>query len=162
MVDAVRNAIKQIHTRRTECGTTHRRSLGNGTGEQANIDRAPKSRGSADPAQQSVFPRKARGCRGTEFGRLSRKWLECLSPLAQQAWRQANQLRETRSKRAGAGIANLKANIGHAERSRQKQTPGRLEAQSCEKFTRGNANQTTKDAMEMRGTQTGHRGQIFE
>jgi hypothetical protein len=85
-----------------------------------------------------------------------------MSSLAQQARRQANQLRETRRKRAGAGIAHLKANIGHAERSRHKQTPGRLEAQSGEKFARGNANHTTKDAMEMRGTEPGHRGQIFE
>src|SRR5205085_9857002 len=85
-----------------------------------------------------------------------------MSPLAQQAWRQAHQVRETRSKRAYAGIANLKANIGHAERSRHKQTPGRLKAQRGEKFARRNANQTTKDAMEMRGTQTGLRGQVFE
>src|SRR2546421_12459316 len=85
-----------------------------------------------------------------------------MCPLAQQAWRQAHQVRKTRSKRAGAGIANLKTNIGHTERSRHKQTPGRLKAQRGKKFARGNANQATKDAMEMRGTQIGHRGQVVE
>jgi len=50
MVDAVSNAMKQVPTRRAECGTTDRRSLWNGTAEQANIDRAPKGRGSANPA----------------------------------------------------------------------------------------------------------------
>src|SRR6266571_2502070 len=162
VVDAVRNVMKPIPTRRAEGGTTHRSSLGNGTGEQAHIDCAPKGRRSADPAQQSVFPRNARGRRREEPGRLCRRRLECMSSLAQQAWRQAHQLRETRSKRAGAAIAHLKANIGHAERSRHKQTPGRLKAQSSKKFARGNANQTTKDAMEMRGTHISHRGQVFE
>jgi hypothetical protein len=52
MVDAVRNVIQQIPTRRAECGTTHRRSLGYGTGEQAYIDRAPKGGRSSDQAQQ--------------------------------------------------------------------------------------------------------------
>ena len=85
-----------------------------------------------------------------------------MSPLAQEAWRQAHQVRETAGERAHAGITNLEANIGHAERSSQQQPPGHLEAQRGKKFTRRNANQATKDAMEMRGTQTGHRGQIFE
>ena len=85
-----------------------------------------------------------------------------MSPLTQEAWRQAHQVRETAGERANAGIPNLEANVGHAERSRHKQTPGRLKAQSGKKFARCNANQTTKDAMEMRGAQIGHRGQIFE
>src|SRR6266700_7382082 len=85
-----------------------------------------------------------------------------MRPLAQQAWRQANQLRETAGERADAGIADLETNLGHAERSRHKQAPGCLQAQRGEKFARWNAKQTMKDAMEMRGTQTGHRGQLFE
>src|SRR5713226_1117267 len=112
MVDAIRNVIQQIPTRRAEFGTTHRRSLGYGTGKQANIDRAPKGRGSADLAQQSVFHEYARGRRGTELGMRYRKRLEYMSPLAQQAWRQANQLRETAGERASACITNLEANIG--------------------------------------------------
>jgi len=51
MVDAVRNVIKQIPTRRSECGTTHRSSLGYQTAKQINLDRAPKGRRSADLAQ---------------------------------------------------------------------------------------------------------------
>src|SRR5271167_2852086 len=70
MVDAVRNVIQPIPTRRAEFGTTHRRSLGNGTGEKAHIDRAPKGRRSADPAQKGVFQWKARGRRGTALGML--------------------------------------------------------------------------------------------
>src|SRR5260370_36481778 len=92
MVDAVRNVMEQIPTRRAEFGTTHRSSLGNGTGEQAHIDGTPKGRRSADAAQQSVFPQQVRGRSGTVPGRLYRKWLECMSPLAQQAWRQAQPL----------------------------------------------------------------------
>src|SRR5579863_2247010 len=72
VVDTISNAMKQVQTRRAESGTTHRCSLGNGTGEKANIDCTPKARGSADPAQKSVFPRNARGCRGIEVGRLWR------------------------------------------------------------------------------------------
>ena len=139
--------MKPIPTGRAECGTTYRSSLGNGTGEQAHIDRAPKGRRSADPAQQSVFQRKARGRRGTVLDRLYWKRLEFMSPLAQEAWRQAHQVRETAGERAHAGITNLETNIGHAERSRQQQPPGHLEAQRGKKFTRRNANQATKDAM---------------
>src|SRR5258706_8013063 len=87
MVDAISHALKQIPTRRAESGATYRRSLGNGTGEQTHIDCAPKGRGSADPAQQRVFHRYARGHRGAELGWLCRRWLECMSPLAQEAWR---------------------------------------------------------------------------
>src|SRR5712691_6834812 len=87
MVDAIRNVMKQIPTRRAEFGTTYRRSLGYGTGEKTNIDRAPKGRGSADAAQQSLFHRNARGRRGTQLGMIYWKRLECMSPLAQQAWR---------------------------------------------------------------------------
>src|SRR5437588_11875111 len=110
MVDAVRNVMKQIPTWRGECGATYRRSLGNGTAEQAHIDRAPKGRRSADPAKQSVFQRKVRGRRGTALGRLYWKRLEFMSPLAQEAWRQAHQLCETAGERAHAGITNLEAN----------------------------------------------------
>jgi hypothetical protein len=85
-----------------------------------------------------------------------------MSPLAQQAWRQAHQVRETAGERADTGIAHLEANLGHTEGSRHKQPPGRLKAQRSEKFARRNANQATKDAMEMRGTHTGHRSQIFK
>src|SRR6266702_14130 len=162
MVDAVSHAMKQIHTRRAEFCTTDRLSLGNRTGEQANIDRAPKGCRGADESQQSVYHRHARGCRGLALGLLSRKRLECMRPLAQQAWRQAHQVRETAGERAGARISNLEAYIGHAERRRQQQPLGRLEAQRGEKFARWNANQTTKDAIEMRGTQNGNRSQIFE
>src|SRR5258706_10828738 len=111
MVDAIGNILQQIPTRRAECSTLDRRSLENGTGEQAHIDRAPKGRRSADPAQQSVFPRHARGHRGAELGRLYRRRLECMSPLAQEAWRQAHQVRETAGERASAGIAYREANI---------------------------------------------------
>ena len=48
MVDAIRNVIQQIPTRRAEFCTTDRLSLGNRTGEQANIDRAPKGCRGAD------------------------------------------------------------------------------------------------------------------
>jgi hypothetical protein len=51
MVDAVRNVIKQIPTRRSECRTTHRSSLGYQTAKQIHLDRAPKGRRSADLAQ---------------------------------------------------------------------------------------------------------------
>src|SRR5437016_4653854 len=162
IVNAISNAFQQIPTRRTESGTPHRRALGNGTAEQAHIDRAPKGRRSADLAQQSVFQRKVRGRRGTVLDRLYWKRLEGMSPLAQEAWRQAHQVRETAGERASARIPNLEANIGHAERRRQQQPPGRLEAQRGEKFARWNANQTTKDAIEMRGTQISNRSQIFE
>src|SRR2546430_4460011 len=104
MVDAIRNILKQIHTRRAECGATYRSSLGNGTGEQAHVDRAPKGRRRADTAQQRVFHRQDGGCRGTEPGMLYRRRLECMSPLAQQAWRQAHPMREMGSKRASTGI----------------------------------------------------------
>src|SRR5258708_27611723 len=130
MVNAISYALKQIQTRRTEFGTTHRQSLGNGTGEKDNVDRTPKSRGSADPTQKSIFHRHARERRGTELDMCYRKRLKFMSPLAQKAWGQTNQLRETAGERASAGIANLKANIGHAERRCQKQAPGRLKAQS--------------------------------
>src|SRR5207253_98707 len=110
MVNAVRNVMKQIPTRQAECGTPHRSSLGNGTAEQAHIDCASKGRRSADPAQQSVFPRHARERRGTQLDRLSCKRLEFMSPLAQQAWRQTHQVRETAGERADAGIAHLEAN----------------------------------------------------
>src|SRR6266702_6683080 len=162
MVDAVSHAMKQIHTRRAEFCTTDRLSLGNRTGEQANIDRAPKGCRGADVAQQSVFHRHARGRRGIALGLLYRKQLEGMSPLAQEAWRQAHQVRETAGERASARISNLEAYIGHAERRRQQQPPGRLEAQRGEKFARWNANQTTKDAIEMRGAQIGNRSQVFE
>src|SRR2546425_10626066 len=103
MVDAIRNVMQQIPTRRAESGTTNRSSLGNGTAEQADIDRASKGRRSADAAQQLVFPRKARGRRGTQLGRLCRKRLEGMSPLAQEAWRQAHQVRGTAGGRGKAG-----------------------------------------------------------
>src|SRR5205814_4368936 len=107
--------MKQIHTRRAEFCTTDRLSLGNRTGEQANIDRAPKGCRGADAAQQSVFHRHARGRRGTELGLLYWKRLEGMSPLAQEAWGQTHQVRETAGERASAGIAHLEANIGYAE-----------------------------------------------
>src|SRR5260370_14344671 len=69
---------------------------------------------------------------------------------------------ERADKGANARKAALKAKIGGCERSCHKQPPGRLKAQSGKKFARGNANQMTKDASEMRGTQTSNRGQIFE
>src|SRR5258708_3317554 len=115
MIDAVRNTMQQIHARRREPGTTYRRSLGNGTGEMANIDRASKGRGCADPTPQCIFHWQARGYRKTMPGWLSQKWLECMGALTQQAWRQTHQLSETAGERANTGITHLETNIGHTE-----------------------------------------------
>src|SRR6266568_9436266 len=83
MVNAISHAMKQIRTGRAEFCTTDRLSLGNGTGEQAYIDRAPKGCRGADASQQSVFHWHARGRRGIALGLLYRKRLEGMSPLAQ-------------------------------------------------------------------------------
>src|SRR5882724_8407346 len=128
MVDAIRDARQQICARRREPGTTYRCSLGNGTGEKANKDRASKGRWCTDPTPQSIFHWQARGYRKTMPGWLSQKRLECMGALTQQAWRQTYQLSETAGERANTVITHLETNIGHAERSRQKQTPSRLKA----------------------------------
>src|SRR5947209_1751061 len=76
MVDTISNAMKQIHTRRTESGTTHWSTLWNGTSEQANIDRTLKGCWSADPAHHSVLHLHARGRHGSRLVMLYRRRLE--------------------------------------------------------------------------------------
>src|SRR5260370_27049350 len=102
MVNAIGNVMKQIPTRQAECGATHRSSLGNGTAEQAHVDRAPKGRRSADPAQQCVVPRHARGRRGIQLDRLSWKWLEQMAGLDEYVEGQGPPVRQTRGRKAHA------------------------------------------------------------
>jgi hypothetical protein len=63
-----------------------------------------------------------------------------------------------------SGLALLPSN-GFSPGSRDEwsyEATGCLQAQGGEKYARGNANQVTKDVLETRGTQIGHRGQIFK
>jgi hypothetical protein len=115
MIDPIRNAIESIQTGQAEFGATDWSSLRNGSREKTNIDGSSKGYGSTDPAQKSVFYRKMIGRSGRACGMLFWRQREFISPLAQQAGREASQVCETVSKRASARIANLEANVGYAE-----------------------------------------------
>lgn len=80
----------------------------------------------------------------------------------QQAWWQADHIGKTGGKRADTAVADLKTDLGHAQRGGQQELARSLQPESRKKLARWNPNQTPKHTIEVKWPEAGSRGKVVE
>src|SRR6266487_690883 len=157
-IASIRYSVDMIETRFREQRTTYGTPLGNRFREKAGEDQSLK-RANATYVTANTFCIEKR----RNSASLCKRWQRTIArKVSEMARRQTDLLCKARGERAERSIANLEADIGHAQWRGQEEPLHHIQAQRREKLARGYADDLVKHATEIIRTQASDIGHILQ